>query len=164
MDRTMCACSEKRAVTKAEVHADHHSQRLMDLINGFQTSQAIHVAVTLGVPDLLRNGALPSDQLASNTGTHPGSLYRLLRALAAIGVLSESEDRRFALAPLGRALASDAECSRNAWARFVAGPPMWAAWGHLLHSVRTGETGFRRAHRQDVWSFRAGQSPRQRTL
>ena len=142
-------------MTKAEVHADHHSQRLMDLINGFQTSQAIHVAVTLGVPDLLRNGALPSDQLASITGTHPRSLYRLLRALAAIGVLSESEDRRFALAPLGRALASDAERSRNAWARFVAGPPMWAAWGHLLHSVRTGETGFRRIHGRDVWSFRA---------
>jgi hypothetical protein len=155
MDRTMCACPEKRAVTEAEVPADHDIQRLMELINGFQTTQAIYVAVTLGVPDLLRNGALPSDQLASITGTHPRSLYRLLRALAAIGVLSESEDRRFALAPLGRALASDAERSRNAWAKFVAGPPLWAAWGHLLHSVRTGETGFHRAHGQDVWRFRA---------
>jgi hypothetical protein len=154
MDRTMCACPEKRAVTEA--HADHDSQRLTELINGFQTSQAIHVAVTLGVPDLLRNGALACDQLASATGSHPGALYRLLRALAAIGVLSESEDLRFALAPLGRALASDAERCRNAWARFAAGPPLWAAWGNLLHSVRTGETGFGRAHGQDVWSFRAG--------
>jgi hypothetical protein len=46
-------------VTEAEVHADHGIQRLMELINGFQTTQAIDVAVTLGVPDLLRNGALP---------------------------------------------------------------------------------------------------------
>ena len=140
---------------EAAVHADHHTQRLTELINGFQTTQAIYVAVTLGIPDLLRNGVVACDQLASVTGTHPASLYRLLRALAAIGIMHESEDRGFALTPLGGALVSDAECSRNAWAKFVAGPPMWAAWGHLLHSVRTGETGFRRAHGQDVWSFRA---------
>jgi hypothetical protein len=127
----------------------------MELINGFQTSQAIYVAVTLGIPDLLRNRALACDELASATGSHAGALYRLLRALAAIGVLSESEGRRFALAPLGRALTSDAEHSRNAWAKFVAGPPLWAAWGQLLHSVRTGETGFGRVHGQDVWGFRA---------
>jgi hypothetical protein len=70
--------------------------------------------------------------------------------------MHEGEDRRFALAPLGRALASDAYCSRNAWVKFVAGPPLWAAWGNLLHSVRTGETGFRHVHGEDVWSFRAG--------
>jgi hypothetical protein len=53
-------------VTAAEVHhADQDSQRLMELINGFQTSQAIYVAVTLGIPDLLRNGALACDELAS---------------------------------------------------------------------------------------------------
>ena len=152
---TRSVTEEKRPVREATVHADHDIQRLMELINGFQTTQVIYVAVTLGIPDLLRNGALPCDQLASATGSHPGSLYRLLRALAAIGVLHEREDRRFALTPLGGGLASDAERSRNAWAKFVAGPPMWVAWGHLLHSVRTGETGFRRAHGQDVWSFRA---------
>ena len=140
---------------EATVHADHDIQRLMDLINGFQTAQAIHVAVTLGVPDLLRNGALACDKLASAAGAHPGSLYRLLRALAAIGIMRESEDRSFALTPLGASLVSDAQHSRSAWAKFVAGPPLWAAWGHLLHSVRTGETGFRRVHGRDVWSFRA---------
>jgi hypothetical protein len=127
----------------------------MVLINGFQMTQAIYVAVTLGVPDLLRNGALSSDQLASATGSHPGALYRLLRALAAIGIMHEAEDRSFALSSLGGALVSDVECSRNGWAKFVARPPLWAAWGHLLNSVRTGETGFARAHGQDVWSFRA---------
>jgi hypothetical protein len=69
--------------------------------------------------------------------------------------MHEGEDRTFALAPLGRALVSDSHCSRNAWAKFVAGPPLWAAWGHLLHSVRTGEPGFRHLHGKDVWSFRA---------
>jgi hypothetical protein len=152
---TQSVTEEKRPVREATIHADHDIQRLMELINGFQTTQAIHVAVTLGIPDLLRNGAVACDQLASATGSHPGALYRLLRALAAVGIMQESEDRRFALTRLGGGLVSDAECSRNAWVKFAAGPPMWAAWGHLLHSVRSGETGFRRAHGQDVWSFRA---------
>jgi hypothetical protein len=142
-------------VEEVTIHADLYTQRLMGLINGFQTTQAIYVAVTLGIPDLLRNAPIAFDRLASVTSSHPASLYRLLRALAAIGILHETEDRRFALTPLGGGLVSDAERSRNAWAKFVAGPPMWVAWGHLLHSVRTGETGFRRVHGQDVWSFRA---------
>jgi len=142
-------------VTKATAHADHHIQRLMELINGFRTSQAIYVAVTLGIPDLLWDGVVACDRLAFVTGTHPGSLYRLLRALAAVGIMQETEDRGFALTPLGGALVSDAAFSRNAWAKFVVRPPLWAAWGNLLHSVRTGETGFRLAHGQDVWSFRA---------
>lgn len=140
---------------EATVHADHDVQRLMELINGFRTTQAIYVAVTLGVPDLLRNGAVACDQLAVLTGSNPRALYRLLRALAAIGIMHESEDRSFALAPLGASLVSDAQHSRSAWTKFAAGPPLWAAWGQLLHSVRTGETGFRRVHGRDVWSFRA---------
>jgi hypothetical protein len=146
---------ETRDVTEATVQADHDTRRLMELINGFRTTQAIYVAVTLGVPDLLRNGAVACDQLAALTGSHPRALYRLLRALAAIGILHESDNRSFALAPLGRALVSDSQCSHNAWARFVAGPPLWASWGHLLYSVRTGEPGFRHLHGRDVWSFRA---------
>jgi hypothetical protein len=131
------------------------ADRLMELINGFQTSQAIHVAVTLGVPDLLRDGPLSGDRLAYLTASHPSSLYRLLGALAAVGLLHEGEEHQFSLTPLGRGLASGVEGSCNAWARFVARPPLWAAWGNLLHSVRTGETGFRHVHGQDVWGFRA---------
>ena len=65
------------------------------LIVGFQVSQAIHVVATLGVADLLANGPRTSDDLAAATTCHAGSLYRLLRALASVGVLSEDEGRRF---------------------------------------------------------------------
>ncbi len=34
-------------------------------------------------------------------------------------------------------------------------PPVWQAWGHLLHAVRTGETAFEHVHGEDVWTFRA---------
>jgi hypothetical protein len=142
-------------MTAGTVHSDHDAQRLMELINGFWISQAIHVAVTLSIPDLLRDGALPCVELASLTGSNPAALYRLLRALAALGILHEGEDRHFSLTPVGEGLTSGKEGSCNTWARFVARPPLWAAWGGLLHSVRTGEAAFRCAHGQDVWSFRA---------
>jgi hypothetical protein len=34
-------------------------------------------------------------------------------------------------------------------------PSHWAAWGRLLHSVRTGENAFRAVHGVDVWEYRA---------
>ena len=61
------------------------------MANGHQVSQAIHVAATLGLADLLGNGARTSDELAEATDSHPGALYRLLRALASVGVFREEE-------------------------------------------------------------------------
>src|SRR5262245_62781793 len=77
------------------------------LINGFHVSQAIHVAATLGIADKLAQGARANDELALATGTHAPSLYRLLRALASMGVLRDLDDQRFELTPLGESLRSD---------------------------------------------------------
>jgi hypothetical protein len=122
---------------------------------GFQVSQAIHVAARLGIADLLAGGARTSDELAEDTGTHADSLYRLLRALATVGVLHEEPGRRFALTPLGKPLRSDAEGSLAGWARFMGRPYFWEAWTALEHSVRAGENAFRTVHGTDVWSYRS---------
>ena len=128
---------------------------LRRLANGFQVSQAIHVAATLGIADLLTDGARTSDDLAAATGTDARSLYRLLRALAAVGVFREEDGRRFALTELGDGLRSDAPEGIAGWAAFIGRPPYWQAWGDLLHSVRTGESAFRHVHGTDVWTYRA---------
>jgi hypothetical protein len=131
------------------------SVALRRLINGYQVSQAIHVAATLGIADLLAGGARESDDLAAETDTHPPALYRLLRALAAVGVLEEREGRRFALTPVGDCLRSDAAEPVAGWAAFIGRPSHWRAWGELQHSIRTGDSGFRRAHGTDPWEYRA---------
>jgi hypothetical protein len=128
---------------------------LRRLANGYQVSQAIHVAATLGIADRLAEGARSSDELAAETAADPGALYRLLRALAGVGVFREEDDRRFALTELGDSLRSDAPEGIAGWARFAGGPSHWRAWGELLHSVRTGENAFRHAHGTDVWTYRA---------
>jgi len=128
---------------------------LMGLLMGAQVSQAIHVAAAMGIADLLYDGPRTSEELAAETGAHTGSLYRLLRALASVGVFREDEQKRFALTPLGELLRSDVPGSLRGWAAFIGRPYFSAAWSELEHSVRTGENAFRHVHGTDVWSYRA---------
>jgi O-methyltransferase/methyltransferase family protein len=131
------------------------SLALRRLVNGYQVTQAIHVAAVLGVADLLADGPRSSDDLAAATETDPGALYRLLRALASVGVFREQEDQFFDLTDLGACLRSDAPEPVGGWAAFVGEPYQWQAWSGLLHSVRTGENAFRHVHHIDSWSYRA---------
>jgi hypothetical protein len=130
------------------------SATLARLINGFQVSQAIHVAATLGLADALAHGPATSSELAATTGADPRSLYRLMRALASVGLFRE-DDHGFALTSVGQCLRSDAPESLAGWASFVGRPENWQAWGHLQHSVRTGENAFRSIHGMDVWEYRS---------
>ncbi len=124
------------------------------LVEGYQVSQAIHVAATLGIADLLADENRTSDELAESTGTHPPALYRLLRALASVDVLYELDGRCFGLAPLGECLRSDVPDSIASWAAFVGRPYYWQAWAGLSHSIRTGENAFKQVHGTDVWAYR----------
>lgn len=125
------------------------------LVDGYQVSQAIHVAATLGIADLLADQTLTCDELATATQTHPQTLYRLLRALAAVDVLREHDQRRFELAPLGERLRSDVPDSIAGWAAYIGRPYYWQAWAGLLDSVRSGGNAFRRVYGTDVWTYRA---------
>ncbi len=125
------------------------------LINGFRITQAIHVAVVLGLPDRLGDGPRTAADLATEAGCHPRALYRLLRALATVGVFEELDGERFGPTELSNALRTDAHEPIAGWAAWVGRPPFWGAWSSLLHSVRTGENAFASLHGQGVWEFRA---------
>ena len=131
------------------------SADLMQLLAGFRYSQAIYVAARLGVPDLLADGPRPNDEIAREAGADPDTLYRLLRALAAIGVLHEDDERRFALTPLGEPLRSDVPGSLHGWVLLIGRPFLWRSWANLEHSIRTGENAFRALHGTDIWEWRA---------
>jgi len=128
---------------------------LKRLVDGYRVSQAISAAVSLGVPDLLGDGSRTSAELAAATGAHEQSLYRLLRALASVGVLTEDEGCRFALTDLGRPLRTDDPDSLAGWAEFIARPYEWQAWSGLADAVRSGENAFASVHGVDVWTHRA---------
>ena len=128
---------------------------LRSLVNGFQVSQAISVAATLGIADLVADGPRTSSDLAAATASDPRALHRLLRALAAVGVFIEGDDEQFGLGALGEHLRTDGQLSIAGWAAYVGSEAYWAAWGNLLHSVRTGETAFVAVHGVDPWLYRS---------
>jgi hypothetical protein len=106
------------------------SIELMRLINGYQVSQALHVAATLGLADQLKDGPKAYDAVAKECGAHPTSLYRLLRALATVGVFHETDNKEFSLTQLGLCLTSDSPSSRrnyamdrNTWPVEILGAP-----------------------------------------
>jgi hypothetical protein len=130
------------------------SAELMRLINSYQVSQALHVAATLGVADQLKDGPKASASLAQACGAHPRSLYRLLRALAAVGVFEELDGKAFGLTPMGFCLTEDAPASRRHYARWIGTPGLWRSWGNLLHSITTGENATLFTWGADSWTYR----------
>jgi len=69
---------------------------MLQIISGFWISRAVYVIAKLGIPDELKFGPKTAGELASATNTHAPSLFRILRALVSVGVLSSTEDGRFA--------------------------------------------------------------------
>src|SRR4051794_26144280 len=133
--------------------------QLAGMITGYWVSQMVHVAARLGLADRLADGPRTADELARATGTHARSLYRLLRALASVGVFSEGEDNRFTQTPLSECLRSDVPGSQ--WAMAVMmGDEHYHAWGDLLESVRTGQTAFDRLYGQPIFDY-LGEHPEQ---
>lgn len=115
---------------------------LFQMVIGKWISQALATVVEIGVPDLLSTGARRCSDLARKTGTSEDGLYRLLRALASVGVFAEGAGRRFTLRPMGQLLRSDHPRSVAGYARFTGHDSTWRPWGQLSYSVRTGLPAF----------------------
>ena len=93
------------------------------------------------------------DELARAVGAHPASLYRVMRLLASEGVFVESEPSRFQLTPLAMPLQSDVAGSLRSRAILDCEEAHWKAWGHLMHSVATGEPAFDRTHGAPLFEY-----------
>jgi len=119
---------------------------LLRMIWGIHISRAVYVAAELGIADRLADGPMTAQDLAAATGAHEQSLYRVLRALAALGVFAERQPRSFSLTTLGDRLRTDAPASMRSWAMLVEACGEVRAFEHILHTVRTGEPGLDAAH------------------
>lgn len=115
---------------------------LNQLICGYWNSQCVYVAARLGIADMLADGPRSIDDLAARTATHAPSLFRVLRALASLGIFAEEPGKRFRLTPAAELLRSDVAGSSRALA-IMMGEEYYRAWGELLYSVRHREARFR---------------------
>lgn len=116
-------------------------QVLNQMIVGSWVTQAIYVSAEIGIADLLAIDPCTVEELAEETRTHPASLYRVLRALASVGIFREDAEGRFSLTEMGNLLRSDAPGSKRSLA-IMAGAEFYRSWGGLLSSVETGGAAF----------------------
>src|SRR5262245_47078727 len=127
--------------------------RIMNLITGFWVSQAVYVAAKLGLADLVADGPKKAEELAPATGTHARSLYRLMRALASVGVFAEDEQGRFAQTELSECLRTGPTTQRAL--AIMNGEEHYVAYSELLYSVRTGKPAFDKIYGEPVFEYLA---------
>ena len=125
------------------------------MATGYWVSRLLYAAAQYSLADRLVDGPRTATELAGETGTHAPSLHRLMRALASLGVLSEDGSHRFALAPLGEALRSDAPGAARATILALAGDWWWKGWEHVLYCLETGKTGMQKTSGTTVFGYLA---------
>jgi ubiquinone/menaquinone biosynthesis C-methylase UbiE len=122
------------------------------MITGYWVSQAIYAAAKFAIADHLKHGPKPVDELAKITATHPDALYRLLRALASVGIFSEGEARHFSLTPLAELLQSEAPGSKRALA-LMSGDEQFRTWAEIDYSIQTGKIAFDKVFGKPIFDY-----------
>lgn len=113
--------------------------QMMQFILAKWISKPIHAAATLGIADFLADKSRSIEELALLTETLPGPLYRMMRALAGVGIFTETEGGLFRNTPLSQCLTRG---------RLKAAALMFhsswhdSMWDNLLYSLQTGNPAF----------------------
>jgi hypothetical protein len=115
------------------------AQLLMQIGTGHFVASALQVVIRLGSPARIADGALTAAELASATGVQEEALYRVLRALASVGLFEETAPRRFTLTEAGHALRPDVPGTMHDMALWVTSPFHFKVYAEMMHSVRTGQ-------------------------
>ena len=128
---------------------------ITQMIFGKWVAMALSVAAKLRVADALAAGPKDIAELAEKTGTHAPSLFRVLRALASVGVFAEDEGGRFRQTPLSEVLRTGVPGSMRAVADYCGADWSWRPWGKLLETVRTGQTAFDEVFGEQAFEYLA---------
>jgi hypothetical protein len=114
------------------------SNELLEMAMAFGPSCVLCAAARLGVADALGDVERSASDVAAACQADPSFMYRLLRAMAALGLLTETQAQHFHLTALGSLLRKDAQDS--AWAAVVFWSDLLADfWSQLGECVRTGQ-------------------------
>ena len=114
------------------------SDELQEMATAYGPSCVLSAAARLGVADALGDAERSAVDVAASCRADAPSMYRLLRAMAALGLLNQTSPQHFRLTALGRPLRRDVPDS--AWAAVVFWADLLANfWTQLGECVRTGQ-------------------------
>jgi hypothetical protein len=127
--------------------------QMVDLIIGYWVSQLIYVAARLDLADRLKQGPMKVDDLAKQVDVDQRALYRMMRALASVGVFAETDSGVFSLTALAETLRSDRPDSMRDFALMMVEGYNWKAWQDLHESVKGDEIAFDRVHGMPIFEY-----------
>jgi hypothetical protein len=132
-------------------------QQMMQFILGKWISKPIYVAAKLGISDMIAKGNRNIEELAEMTTTMADPLYRMMRALAGVGIFTEIESRVFENTPLSECfkkgrLKSAALMFESDWHNNV--------WDNLLYSIQTGKPSFEKVFDKPTFEW-FGKNPKE---
>jgi hypothetical protein len=124
---------------------------LVEMAMSYSRSCILCAAARIGIADALGNDERTVEELAQTCNADAPSLYRLLRALAALGITTELSPHCFALTSFGQPLRKDVP--NSAWAGVVFWSDLLAdSWSHLTDCIRTGDTAMQIMRQQGIAS------------
>lgn len=129
--------------------------QLFQFATGYLLSKAIYIAAKVSIADhIAASGAAERStaELARLTDSNEDALYRILRALATVGIFRETQPRSFALTPMADLLRSDHPAQQRA-AVLMIGDTHYRAWADVDHSVRTGQPAFDKVFGQPLFEY-----------
>ena len=129
-----------------------HAQ-ILQLTLGGMICGAISCLARLGIPDLLEAGPKSAEEIAPQAAAHPVALYRLMRATASVGVLSEGPDGKFSQTPMSAALCSNANPSLRAWAILVGTDWHHRSWADLTYCVQNNKQALEHLYGQSTVDY-----------
>jgi hypothetical protein len=131
------------------------NEQIFSIVLGFWQARALAVATELGLSDLLAEGPLHVDELASRTKTNASALFRLLRALESRGIFTQASPRVFVNTATSESLRKGVSGSQ--WASVLhslsKGNGPFEAWDELAYAVRTGEPSLDKIYGHDFWEL-----------
>jgi hypothetical protein len=151
------------ATLPPELSAEAASAQLLNQVAiGYMVSAALQVALKLEIADRLTAGPQPVSALARQAGVAEDGLYRVLRALASVGIFEEEAvpaggaSRVFGLNPTARMLCKGPGSMRD-MGLFITSPTHFRVYAELLHSVQTGQPAVEKVTGMPVFEYFATQ-------
>jgi hypothetical protein len=127
-------------------------QAAMSVLSHVYFAPILGTLIRARVPDLLDAGAAHSAELAAQTGLHPLSTVRALRALTAFGVFREVAPSTFVNSEAS-SLFRDAPGGLRNYALFATSEQFLKSSAALGHSLETGQAAHDHALGQSVWEY-----------
>jgi hypothetical protein len=127
-------------------------EQLDRMITGYWISQAIYAAAKFDLAGHLAEGPKSVEELAEATSTDADALFRLLRALASVGIFAEVQSRSFSLTPLAEPLRDDVPESKRALA-LMMGDEQFRAWADIDYSIQTGKVAFEKVFGKAIFDY-----------